>query len=186
MAISTTTCSRQGTLSLDGRKGGRTLGRPRNSPSTGTTTVLDLMDFMTDAMGIQTPPGTDPLNPIPQSQTDGAPVNPGGSVTSDGRIRLIGNNGVDNAIAIGLGAMQLTTASGHDSINLPFGSTQEAVGQSAVSDFIVYDSLGIPLNVRVTAVLRGADRYGDDLSLVRRFGRQLAYQPVRRSPSARG
>ncbi len=30
---------------------------------------------------------------------------------------------------------------------------QEAEGQSAASDFIVYDSLGVPINVRVTAAL---------------------------------
>jgi flagellar hook protein FlgE len=110
---------------------------------------------MEDAMGIVTPPGTDPLNPIPQSETaSGVPINPGGSVTSDGRIRMVGNNGVDNAVDIGLGGFQLTTTSGTDNINLSFGSFQTAVGQSAVSDFVVYDSLGIPLNVRVTAVLQ--------------------------------
>ncbi len=37
--------------------------------------------------------------------------------------------------------------------NLGFGTVQEAVGQSAASDFIVYDSLGVPINVRVTATL---------------------------------
>ena len=31
---------------------------------------------------------------------------------------------------------------------------QEAKGQSAVADFIAYDTLGIPINVRVTAVLQ--------------------------------
>jgi flagellar hook protein FlgE len=141
-----------GTLSFAGRKGGRTLGA-KDFTVTGTSTVLDLMNFMTDAMGIQTPPGPDTLNPIPQSQTNGSPVNPGASVTTDGRIRMVGNNGEENAIAVNLGALQLTTASGTDSVNLPFLSTQSAVGQSTASDFIVYDSLGVALNVRVTAVL---------------------------------
>jgi flagellar hook protein FlgE len=37
--------------------------------------------------------------------------------------------------------------------DLSFGEVQEAVGQSAVADFIAFDSLGIPVNVRITAVL---------------------------------
>ncbi|MCH7727279.1 MAG: flagellar hook-basal body complex protein [Planctomycetes bacterium] len=37
--------------------------------------------------------------------------------------------------------------------NIAFGSIQSAVGQSAVADFIVFDSLGIPLQVRVTGVM---------------------------------
>jgi flagellar hook protein FlgE len=143
-----------GTLTFAGRKGGRTLADSEFTVD-GSTTVLDLLNFMEDAMGIQTPPGSDPLNPIPQSETaSGVGINPGGSVTADGRIKLVGNNGVENAIDIGLGGLQLTTASGTENINLSFGSAQAAVGESAVSDFIVYDSLGIPLNVRVTAVLQ--------------------------------
>ena len=141
-----------GTLSLEGTKGGRTM-EGREFTITNTTRVLDLMNFMTQALGVQIPPGDDPLNPIPQSETDGSPIVPGGSVTSDGRIKLVGNNGERNAIAVGLGALKSTTAAGTETVNLPFGSSQSAVGQSAVSDFIVYDSLGIPLNVRVTAVL---------------------------------
>jgi flagellar hook protein FlgE len=141
------------TITLEGRKGGRSL-TPRDFTITGTSRVLDLLNFMTDAMGVQTPPGNDPSNLIPQSQTDGAPVNPGGSVTADGRIRIIGNNGVENAISLGQGAFTTTSDAGTESIDLPFSSIQEAVGQGAVSDFIVYDSLGIPLNVRVTAVLQ--------------------------------
>jgi flagellar hook protein FlgE len=143
----------EGTLTLEGRKGGRTL-EGRDFTITSTSRVLDLLDFMTEALGIQEPPGDDPLNIIPQSQTDTAPVNPGGSVLVDGRIRMIGNNGVDNAIALGTGAFQLTTAAGTSSVDLLFSSSQSAVGQSAASDFVVYDSLGIPLNVRVTAVLQ--------------------------------
>lgn len=143
----------EGTLSFEGRKGGRSLEGQDFTVTSGSR-VLDLLNFMTQAMGIQTPPGDDPANLIPQSQTDASPINPGGSVTADGRIKLVGNNGVENAVAIGQGAFTLTGAGGAESVDLPFSSVQEAVGQSAVSDFIVYDSLGIPLNVRVTAVLQ--------------------------------
>ena len=142
-----------GTLEFTGRKGERTLAE-KTLTVEATTTVLDLIDFMEEALGIQTPPGNDPLNPLPQSLLNtGGSIDPGGDVTLDGRIRLVGNNGVENAIDIGLSGMQLTTAGGTEAVGLPFGTAQSAVGQGAVSDFIVYDSLGIPLNVRVTAVL---------------------------------
>jgi flagellar hook protein FlgE len=116
------------------------------------------MDFMSQAMGIQ-PSSADPTVPIPESQTDlpGVPANPGGSVDSQGHIILTGNNGVDNAIAIQLSGMSETYTSGGQSVtetvNLPFASCQTAVGESAVTDTIVYDSLGNPLALRITADL---------------------------------
>jgi len=116
--------------------------------------VLDLLEFMEQAMGIQEPPGPDHLNPIP---ADSSGANPGGSVTTEGRLRLVANNGVYNAIDIGLSGLQLETASGRENVNLPFQSVQSAIGESAATDFIVYDSLGIPLNVRLTAVLESRD-----------------------------
>jgi flagellar hook protein FlgE len=36
---------------------------------------------------------------------------------------------------------------------LAFGTIQEAKGQSAVADFVTYDTLGMPIRTRVTAVL---------------------------------
>jgi flagellar hook protein FlgE len=143
----------EGTLEFIGRKGGRSLA-PKELDITSTTTMLDLINFMEEAMGIQEAPGPDHLNPIPP---DASGANPGGSVSTDGRIQLVGNNGVHNAIDIGLSGLQLTTAGGQENINMPFHSTQSAVGEGAVSDFIAYDSLGIPLNVRLTAVLENRD-----------------------------
>jgi flagellar hook protein FlgE len=65
----------------------------------------------------------------------------------------VANNGEANAIEISLSGMQLVTAAGEETVSLPFTSTQTAVGESASTDVIVYDSLGIPLNVHITAVL---------------------------------
>lgn len=144
----------EGTLSVEGRKGGRSL-EAKSFTVTDTSSVLDFLNFMTDAMGIQVPPGDDPINPIPQSETEtGSFISPGGTVTTEGRMKFVGNNGTANAIAIPLGAIELTTSTGTVNVDLPFGSLQDAVGQSAASDFVVYDSLGITLNVRVTAVLQ--------------------------------
>lgn len=137
------------TLAFTSRKGDRQLGT-KEFTITNTTTILDLTNFMQDAMGIQETPGIDPSNPVPG---DSSGVNPGGSTTSNGEIRFVGNNGLDNAIEIGLSGLQLTTSAGTSQVNLSFGTKQEAKGQSAVADFIAFDSLGIPVNVRVTSVL---------------------------------
>ncbi len=144
-----------GTLQFDARKGGRTL-EDKTFEITATSTVQDLMDFMQSAMGIQAA-GTDSVNPIPSSLNgiagESGTVNPG-SYINNGQIRFVANNGVDNAISIDLTSFVLTTATGSVTTpNLAFGSLQAATGQSAVSDFIAYDSLGTPVKVRVTAVL---------------------------------
>jgi flagellar hook protein FlgE len=144
----------EGVLEFTGRKGGRSLSMKEFTIES-TTTVGNLITFMDQAMGIQST--TNPLDPIPRS-TDGTPsgVAPGGSIVN-GQIVFTGNNGVDNAIDIGLSGMLLRTASGTENINIPWGVAQEAVGESAVTDFLVYDSLGIPLRVRMTAVLETRD-----------------------------
>ncbi|MBN1853561.1 MAG: flagellar hook-basal body complex protein [Pirellulales bacterium] len=137
--------SESGTLTFTGRKGGRTLGT-QELVITETTTVLDLMEFMNESMGIQETPGPDPLNPIPGD--------PGGSITGDSRIQFTSNMGVQNALDIGLSAFQLSVGGAPaEPVTLPFNSVQTAEGEGTVTDFIVYDSLGIPLAVRITTVL---------------------------------
>ncbi len=143
-----------GTLSFTGRKGGRSVAT-KQLTITATSTVQNLYDFMEEAMGIREVPGPDPNNAIPGDSGSGG--TPGGSVTAAGRIQLVGNNGTANALEISLSDMQLTTSSGTSNVNLPFGSIQSAVGESAVTDFIAYDTLGIPLNIRLTAVLQSRD-----------------------------
>lgn len=140
------------TLQFTGRKGGRTLAT-KELTITDTTTVLNLMDFMEEAMGIQIPPGLDSSHPIPADSVTG--WNPGGRVnTAEGRIMMVANTGVGNAIDVGLSGMILVHEDNSiENIDLPWSSYQSAVGESAVTDFIVYDTLGIPIAVRLTAVL---------------------------------
>ncbi|RMF87849.1 MAG: flagellar hook-basal body complex protein [Planctomycetota bacterium] len=149
----------EGVLEFTGRKGNRTLDT-KELVITDTTTVQDLIDFMSDSLGIQKP-SDDPVNPIPLSPPPDPPADPatspGGVVSVDGRIIMTGNNGVDNAIDIGLSGMLLRTDTGTETIDLPWGKLQDAVGESAVTDFIAYDSLGIPVQVRLTAVLEQRD-----------------------------
>jgi flagellar hook protein FlgE len=147
----------EGVLDFSSRKGGRQLAE-RQLTITTNTTVEELLDFMEDALGIQTSLN-DPQNPFPNSLNviagESGELSPGATVTSDGQIRIVGNNGVDNAIELGLSSFRITkTDNTIASSNLGFGSIQDAVGQSAVADFIAYDSLGVAINVRVTAVLQ--------------------------------
>lgn len=146
----------EGTLSFSGRKGGRAL-QTEEFEVTSTATVQELIDFLRVTTGIQRA-SDDPANPVPNSvnniPSDTTGLAPGGLITPDGRIRMISNNGVDNAVSIGLSAFVINTPDGSIATpNLGFSTTQDAAGQSAVADFLVYDSLGIPINVRVTAVM---------------------------------
>ncbi len=146
----------EGTLQFDGSKGGTALAT-KSLVITATSTVLELYNFMEQAMGIREVPGPDPLNPIPDGDPSAATVNPSGSVTVDGRIRLVGNNGVDNALAIAAGDLRLVTAGGTNPVVLPFASAQSAVGESAAVDFSVMDFRGTSLDVRLTIVLEARD-----------------------------
>jgi len=146
----------EGTLAFSGRKGGRGL-QTQEFEITATSTVQELLEFIRDTTGIQRA-AEDPGNPIPNSTNsipgDASALAPGGSITPDGRIRFVSNNGVDNAVTVSLSGFLLTTTDGEVSVpNLGFVSSQSAVGQSAVADFLAFDSLGSPVNVRVTAVM---------------------------------
>lgn len=146
----------EGTLDFTARKGDRELAM-KSFTITATSTVQDLMDFMQESMGIQTSLD-DPQNGIPGSVNNIAgetgTLAPGATI-NNGQIRFVSNNGVDNAVEIDISSFRLTNAAGVVSTpNLGFGTIQDAVGQSAVADFIAYDTLGIPVNVRVTAVLQ--------------------------------
>ncbi len=145
----------EGTLSYNGRKGGSLVGASELQ-ITGTTTVQDLLDFMTAASGIQTVQ-LDAQNPIPNSQNqipgETGSLYPGATITG-GAIRVTSNTGERNAVDIDLTSFRLRTSDGTESIpNLSFGTLQEARGQGAASDFLVYDTLGMPVSVRVTTVL---------------------------------
>ena len=145
----------EGDLTFQGRKGGRSLDAKAFTVGA-TTTVQEMLDFMEDSLGIQDALN-DPQNPIPGSinniPNETGTLSPGASINS-GQIRFVSNNGVDSALSIGLSAFQLTTGSGTLlTPDLGFGRIQEAKGQSAVADFVAFDSLGIPLNVRITTIM---------------------------------
>ncbi|MGB0595357.1 MAG: flagellar hook-basal body complex protein [Rubripirellula sp.] len=144
-----------GTLSYSGRKGGRALGA-KEFEITADSTMQDFVDFISDSSGIQSVV-LDSQNTILSSENlipgETGELVPGGYI-QDGSIRFVSNTGELNALEIDLTAFRIQDEVGNVATpNLAFGVKQEAVGQSAASDFVVYDSLGVPLNVRVTATL---------------------------------
>ena len=135
------------TVSFGGRKGDRDLG-PQSIPVTGST-VQDLMGLMGRVLGIQNGPG------VPNDGFTGDP--PGVQLSADA-IRVTGNRGEANALQIVPGDLR----SGGAVVLTPFQHQADAVGESAVRDVIVYDSLGQEVNLRLTAVLeeRSSTRTG--------------------------
>ena len=144
--------SSTGTLQFTGNKGDKDL-TTQNFQVTSSSTVQDLLTFMQQAMGIQAS-SADPNNPIPPDSVSG--LYPGGYVTKGSQLELVGNNGADNAIQINLSGLQFvpTGSATAQSISLPFTATQTAQGQSTSADMIAYDSLGMPMSVRITCVLQ--------------------------------
>ena len=144
-----------GELSFKARKGGRLL-EEKTFNVTATSTLQDLLGFMKDSVGIVSDSG-DASNPVKSSIN----IIPGESGSlqpntylSNGAVRLVSNTGVDNALAIDLTSFRIRDSNGVvSSPNLGFGTVQEAKGQSAVTDFIAYDSLGLPMRMRLTATL---------------------------------
>lgn len=145
-----------GTLTFTGSVGGINTDNPQSPPKftiTAQSTLQDLANFMDQVLGIQSPPGPDPNNPIP---ADSSGNDPGVTITPQGQIQVVSNSGVDNAVSINLSALQLTPTGSTtpQSVPLTFNQTQAAVGQSVNTSFIAYDSLGNHVNVNLTMALQ--------------------------------
>lgn len=131
-----------GTLSFTGRRGGRTLSS-KELTIDATTTVSELISFMEQAFGIIDPGDDDPFA-----------VSPGGSI-SNGVIDFTSNMGTANALGINLSSFQYTPSGETDptAISISFAETQDDVGAGSTTDFVVFDSLGTPVNMRITTVM---------------------------------
>jgi flagellar hook protein FlgE len=136
-----TTPFQEGVLTFEGKKGDRTLA-PKQFTITATSTVGDLIAFMDEAFGID-----DPDDPFPGTA--------GGQINSNGQIGFTANMGIENRLSVALSSFTLVPSgsSSSQSISVDFNETQEANGEGSTTDFVVFDSLGIPLNVRITTVM---------------------------------
>jgi flagellar hook protein FlgE len=139
-----------GTLQFTGSKGNVTLAT-KSMTITAATKIGDILQFMSDSMGIVSPPGPDPDHPIP---TDSSGLSPGYNITSDGKIEFISNSGTENAVSISLSDLKIVTTTETTNVNLQFNTEQTAVGESTTCDMVVYDSLGQAISVKLTCVLQ--------------------------------
>jgi flagellar hook protein FlgE len=160
-----------GTLDFKGVKGGSTLamkqftitGNPEDPPTSGGTIVSDMLTFMTQSLGIQKGDAASPIPPSEDTVKNTKPptyVDPGVTIDTEGIINVVSNNGTKNAIDISLDGLQYITETGRSTVNIPFTKYQDAIGESTMTDFLVYDSLGTACNVRITADLEREDDSG--------------------------
>jgi flagellar hook protein FlgE len=130
------------TIRLAPTKGGQTMAAKTLSV-TGATTVANFEQFISDTLGLQPSGVGNP--PVP---TDAAgPV--GVSITAGGAIQVIGNRGTVNDFSLPVGSL----SAGGNAVPLVFTPSQVANGESTTTTFTLYDSLGTPLNVRMTSYL---------------------------------
>ncbi len=127
------------TISFTGRKGGRTLEPVTLTVAAGTT-LGDLATLMDEGLGLHSG-GT-----IPNDGNTGG--QPGVSVVG-GQLQVVGNMGTVNDLSLSVGDITVNGAS------LPIGFTKSeaADGESAITDFVIFDSLGTPITVKMTSVL---------------------------------
>jgi flagellar hook protein FlgE len=135
--------------------GGATL-QPITLDVKSTTTLGDLTSLLDGSLGIQSGSGVpnDP-NELPAAGQPGVNV-------VNGQIQIVGNMGTVNDIAFAAGDL---TDNG-TAVPINFTKDETANGESASTNFVVYDSLGTPLTVGMTAVLQST---GPDATTYRYF-----------------
>lgn len=127
------------TVEYTPKKGRRTIDAVP-FPVTATTTVQDFLTYVTDSLAIQTQ-ADDPTIPN-DSGTGGSP---GATLKPNGTIQIVGNGGRLNEIDTTVG--DITTGSA--SVSIQFTKSQAAVGEGTGTDFVLFDSLGRPINARL-------------------------------------
>lgn len=127
-------------ISFAPRVGGRTIDANTAVVGTDITTYGDLAAFLEQTIGIENG-GTIP--------NDGETLAQPGVTISGGQLQVVGNAGTVHEISMTTGDI---TANGV-AVPVAFTQAQEAVGESAVTDFVVYDSLGSPIQVKLSAAL---------------------------------
>ncbi len=145
----------EGLLTLTPSKGGENL-RTATLEITAETTVSDYLNFLNDAYGIRSTADGVP----PDQGALGKTINGGaqGATIIDGAFYFLGNAGEKNALEILPSDMRLTPTGGETrQVDLGWGqdknNAQNAVGVGESTDMVVYDSLGAPVEVRLTMVL---------------------------------
>ena len=147
-------------FTLEGQKGGRTL--PAGTFTVvAASTVQDLLNFYRDGLGIDTtvPDDGNPATPLAGGAIEADAVDPFGA-----RLVVTGNLGEANALSLAgdafvnqSGAAPFTFVDGTNAA----GIASNPAGESVHTTMVVYDSLGTPLTVDVTAVLENKSDAGN-------------------------
>jgi len=133
-------------VSFAPREGGRLLDS-QSLTVDATTTLDDLLTMMSDTLGIVS--GGD----VPQE----GGVDPQVRLNAAGQIEVIGNRGEVNDVSITLGDLVVNNSSGATTVDLAFNKSQSANGESSITDFVIFDSLGQEVNVKMTTYMEGRD-----------------------------
>ena len=128
------------TLQYTARKGGA-VSASNSLTIAGGTTVAELLQLFDDTLGIQSG-GT-----VPNDGNTGA--QPGVTVTAGGQIQIVGNMGTVNDISFGVGDLIQSGTS----VPISFTKSQTADGEGASTDFVVFDSLGQEVKVKLSTVM---------------------------------
>lgn len=131
-------------LEIEGaEKGGREV-IPRRLEIADTSTMQDLMDFLRDALGIDVGAGDNPDGQSPGVGLD----------TATGALTITGNVGRANDLELRAPDLRLLDEEG-TFIRQPFATDKAAAadGESVRTTFLVYDSLGTPVEAELSIVL---------------------------------
>lgn len=138
-------------ITLEGTRGGRETGAAEfaiTDPDTGNPRTLgDLMSFLQGNLGI------DASITIPGTPAPGARLVNGTATTV--QLAVVGNLGTENALNIPRNGF--TNQNGLSPLRFEDGTdgtyTSDPAGESVQTSFVVYDSLGTPITVNLTAVM---------------------------------
>jgi flagellar hook protein FlgE len=148
------------TFTLIGKKGSRDTA-PETFKVTATSTLSDLTSFFNNGLSIDTSGAADPTIPTPGATIEADVTNPKAA-----RIIIAGNTGTANSLE--LGANSFTAGSVNplqfqDGTNAA-GFPSKPIGESIHTTAIVYDSLGTPVTINVTAVFQKVTPVGTQWS----------------------
>ena len=148
-------------LTLGAKKGGRELQDETFTVAAGTT-LGDLQTFFEEALGINmsVPDDGNALTPPAGVTLETHGTDPANST----RLVVTGNLGAANEIELANGSF--TTAGNSSPLSFAEGTNlagiaSDPAGESVRTTFVVYDSLGTPINVHVTAVLESTATTGN-------------------------
>jgi flagellar hook protein FlgE len=140
------------TLTLTGDVGARSIAA-KTLDVGAATTLADFMSFITGTLGINTSPGAN--GNVATTPGTSLAAGPAGAAV----LTIDGNIGANNDLTLIPGSLSITNSAG---TSTPFTWTKNssADGESIATSTIIYDSLGTPVKLTLTAALVSRDAAG--------------------------